>query len=278
MTSPPTGNAALRDAIARLRDAGLDDPARDARRLIAHALLVTPDRLTLILPDPMPPAALTRLAAAIAARAARQPVAQITGSRLFWGRRFAVTRDTLDPRPETEALIAEALGHEWRSVLDLGTGTGAILLTLLAERPAARGLGTDLSPAALSVARGNAQSLGIAADFIAADWFSGVEGRFDLIVSNPPYIAADEMPDLAPDVRDWEPHLALTDGADGLTAYRAIAAGAAAHLTPGGRVLVEIGAAQGRDVVDLFVAEGFAAQILPDLDGRDRVVSAQICA
>ncbi|AMY68960.1 HemK family modification methylase [Frigidibacter mobilis] len=222
-----TGSEALRAAVARLAAAGVAEAPRDARRLLAHAMGIGADRLLLHLGEALSPAAAVAFDRAVAARAARQPVSQITGSRLFWGRAFRVTRDTLDPRPETETLIAAALERRFARVLDLGTGTGCIVLTLLAEQPEARGMGTDLSPAALAVAAGNAAALGLAerVELVASDWFAGVAGRFDLIVSNPPYIAADEMAALDPEVRDWEPHLALTPGGDGLDAYRAIAAG-----------------------------------------------------
>jgi len=268
---------ALRRAVPLLRDAGIEDGARDARVLLAHALGIGHDRLTLKLQDEMtgPQAALYD--AALVARIARQPVAQITGRRLFWGLSFRVTRDVLDPRPETEILVAEALKVPFLKVLDLGTGTGCILLSCLKGMPMARGLGTDISDAALQVAVGNTRDLGLEARarFRKSDWFGQVTGAFDLIVSNPPYIAAEEMPALAPEVRDWEPHLALTPGGDGLDAYRTITRGAGARLLPGGRLLVEIGPTQGQSVVALFEAEGFAAiRILPDMDGRDRVVAA----
>lgn len=272
-----TAAEALRGAIAVLRGAGVDDPVRDARKLLAHALGIAQDRLTLHLPEPL--AADQRLAyeRMIAARAARQPVSQITGSRGFYGRAFVVSGDTLDPRPETETLIEVALQQPFARVLDLGTGTGCILLTLLAERAKAVGLGTDLSAGALGVARRNAGLLGLAgrAEFVQANWFTGLEGGFDLIVSNPPYITEAEMAELAPEVRDWEPHLALTPGGDGLGAYRAIAGGAAAHLADGGRVVVEIGAGQGAEVIAIFAQAGFLETgIVQDLDGRDRVVTA----
>lgn len=269
--------AALAAAVPRLRAAGVDDPARDARLLLAHALAVDPGRLTLVLADDLTPAQEAAYEAAIAARAARRPVAQIIGQRQFWGRSFQVTADTLDPRPDTETLIEAALSAPFDDLLDLGTGTGCILLTLLAERPAATGLGTDLSAPALAVAQENARRLGLAdrTRLIQADWFSGIGGVFDLIVSNPPYIALAEMPDLAPEVRDHEPHSALTDGADGLEAYRRIAEGAPERLRPAGRILVEIGPSQGAAVAALFRGAGlFEVAILPDLDGRDRVVRA----
>jgi release factor glutamine methyltransferase len=273
-----TGAQALRAAVARLAAAGVPGAAGDARALLAHALCVSPDRLTLHLADLVPPEAALRFEGAVAARVARQPVSQIIGRRLFWGRSFRVTPDVLDPRPETETLVAEALRGPFDRVLDLGTGSGAILLTLLAERPEATGLGTDVSTVALRVAVGNAEALALTprAAFRRADWCDGVPGRFDLIVSNPPYIAQGEMAALNSEVHDWEPHLALTPGGDGLDAYRRIAAGLSDHLMPGGRVLVEIGPTQGLAVTTLFRAVGLRdLAVLPDLDGRDRVIAGR---
>ncbi len=274
---PQTATRALRAAMPALQAAGVSDAPRDARRLLAHAMGLAPDRLTLHLSDPLTPDQSAAFQAALAARRRRQPVSQIIGSRSFWGRSFRVTRDTLDPRPETETLIEAALAAPFRQVLDLGLGSGCILLTLLAERPEACGLGTDISPAALAVAQGNAQDLGLGqrARFAVSDWWGGVMGQFDLIVSNPPYIAMSEMAALAPEVRDWEPRLALTPGDDGLSPYREIARGALAHLAPGGRLIVEIGPTQARAVSGYFTEAGLISpRVLQDLDGRDRVVLA----
>ncbi|MGB8814779.1 MAG: peptide chain release factor N(5)-glutamine methyltransferase [Paracoccaceae bacterium] len=268
---------ALRAAVRDLAEAGIPDAGRDARHLLAFAMGLPADRLTLYLGDDIEPAQSATLAAAVAARITRQPVSQITGRRLFWGRPFLVTRDVLDPRPETECLIEAALAAPFSRVLDLGTGSGAILLTLLAERPLVTGLGTDISAAALAVAVANAASLGLGARaaFLQSDWFDAVTGAFDLIVSNPPYISQAEMPGLSPDVREWEPHIALTPGGDGLDAYRAIAKQAPGHLAPGGRLLVEIGPTQGAKVAELFTQAGLVDPVvLPDLDGRDRMVQA----
>ncbi|WP_295079138.1 peptide chain release factor N(5)-glutamine methyltransferase [Tabrizicola sp.] len=267
---------ALRRAVPLLREAGIEDAARDARVLLAHALGIGHDRLTLKLQDDMTPPQEADYNAALQSRIARQPVAQITGRRLFWGLSFRVTRDTLDPRPETETLVAEALSEPFLKLLDLGTGTGCILLSCLKGMPLARGLGTDISDAALEVAMGNTRDLGLEARarFRKSDWLTSVTGAYDLIVSNPPYIAADEMPTLAPEVRDWEPHLALSPGGDGLDAYRAITRGAGARLMPGGRLLVEIGPTQGPAVSALFAEAGLEQiRVLPDMDGRDRVVA-----
>lgn len=273
-----TAAEALRAAVPRLVAVGNAGAARDARLLLAHAMEVAADRLTLHLPDPMTDAALVRFEAAVTARLLHQPVAQIIGQRLFWGRSFQVTRDTLDPRPETEILVEAALQRPFARVLDMGTGSGCILLSLLADMPMAQGIGSDVSEAALAVAASNAARLGVQAraDFVASDWFARIDGRFDLIVSNPPYIAAEEMAGLSRDVLDWEPHGALTPGGDGLAPYRIIAAGAGARLLAGGRILLEIGPTQGPAVAQMLAAQGFAAvTVLQDFDGRDRVVCAQ---
>ena len=261
-----------------LATAEIDGAGRDARLLMAHVLEIASDRLTLVLPDAISPEAQAAFEAAIARRVAREPVSHILGRRAFYGRVFQVTRDVLDPRPETEILIQEALTRPFTSVLDLGTGSGAILLTLLAENPLSKGLGSDLSEAALAVAQANCVTLGLGkqARFQQANWWDGLNGDFDLIVSNPPYIAAAEMPDLSPELA-YEPRMALTDEADGLTAYRAIVAEARAHLVPRGRILLEIGPTQGAAVSDLLLAQGFkAVRVVADLDGRDRVVRGQV--
>ncbi|MGI3164927.1 peptide chain release factor N(5)-glutamine methyltransferase [Pseudooceanicola sp. 200-1SW] len=271
-----TTRAALAQAVADLRAAGVDDPARDARWLLAHVLGLSPDRLSIDMPDALGAAA-APFAQAIARRAAREPVSHITGRRFFWGQMFRVSADVLDPRPETEELVAEGLSAPFARVLDLGTGSGCVLLSLLAEREGATGLGVDLSPAALAVAAQNRADLELEgrAELTPSDWFAAVEGQFDLIVSNPPYISEAEMAELSPEVRR-EPAMALTPGGDGLAAYRAIAEGALAHLSPGGRLAVEIGWRQGPAVVRIFRQAGLEdVTIRTDLDGRDRVVRAR---
>ncbi|QUS35626.1 peptide chain release factor N(5)-glutamine methyltransferase [Falsirhodobacter algicola] len=266
---------ALRRGAAELAAAGVPEAGRDARWLLAHMMGYAPDRLVLHMSDEVGTHAMARFEAALAARSARQPVAQIVGERLFWGRRFRITPEVLDPRPETEALIALALEEPFGTLLDLGTGSGAIALTLMAET-GAETTATDLSPGALAVAGENAARLGLRPLFVLSDWFASVEGRFALIVSNPPYITEAEMDDLSPEVREWEPHLALTPGGDGLDAYRAIAAGARDHLLPGGRLLLEIGATQGAAVAALLREAGLdAVRVHPDMEGRDRVVAAR---
>lgn len=274
------GAELLARATAELVAADVPDPGRDARRLLAHVLKVPPGRLTLFLPEPVAPELTVIFNALIARRADRVPVSHLTGRRLFYGREFLVTPEVLDPRPETETLIEAALAEPFGSVLDLGTGSGCILLTLLAERDQAIGVGIDLSEAALNVAfwNRNALKLEARAALEQGSWYDPLEGvdeQFDLIVSNPPYIAAEEMASLSPEVRDHEPRMALTDEADGLTCYRAIIAGHAPWLSPGGRLMVEIGPTQGRAVAELMEQAGLThVRVISDLDGRDRVVSA----
>lgn len=269
--------AALRAGAARLGAAGISEGAREARLLMAAALGLDPSRMTLHLHDDLGPEGAARFEALVARRAAREPMSHILGQRQFYGRAFKVTGAVLDPRPETECLVAAALEEGFERVLDLGTGSGCILLSLLAEREGAQGLGADVSAVALDVARENAARLGLAsrAAFQEADWFKGITGQYDLIVSNPPYIGIAEMPELAPELAH-EPRAALTDEGDGLSAYRAIAAGVLAHLVPGGRILVEIGRTQGADVARIFAEAGLqAVELRQDLDGRDRVVMAR---
>lgn len=269
---------ALQIAAKRLETAGVEGALRDARWLLAHALNEDPSALMAHSDRVLSAKNEAAFESALSAREARQPVSQIIGRREFWGRDFRVTRDVLDPRADTETLIEVALSEPCETILDLGTGSGAILVTLLAECPHARGLGTDISQAALDIARENAKRHGVVgrANFQQADWFKGIEGQFDLIVSNPPYIAATEIGDLQPEVRLWEPEQALTDHADGLSAYREIAAAACSRLAPKGRLIVEIGVGQGAAVVELFRDCGVVeVKIHTDLEGRDRVVSAR---
>lgn len=239
--------------------AGVPDPMREAR-ILARAV----------------PAA--QFLEKVAERAQRKPLSQVLGYRDFYKHRFVVTGDVLDPRPDTETLIEVALQGDFRRVLDLGTGSGCILLSLLADRPKATGMGTDISAAALDVAAQNASLLKVSrqAEFMQSDWFAQITGTFDLIVSNPPYIALSEMDALQPEVRLFEPQGALTDGADGLSAYKTITDQAAAYLATGGSLIFEIGPTQAAAVSAMMEVAGFSdITVIPDLDGRDRVVSGK---
>jgi release factor glutamine methyltransferase len=270
----------------RLREAGIETPELDARLLLCHAAGLTHEAFIGRAGDRIAPEAHARLEATIVRRLAGEPVSRITGMREFYGREFLVGPHTLDPRPDTETLIDAALDlaarNGWRDqpldLLDLGTGTGCILVTLLAELPQARGTGTDISAGALAVAAENARRHGVAAraSFLAADWLDGIDGAFDLIVSNPPYLAASEMAGLPAEVTH-DPRLALDGGADGFDAYRRIAAAAHGRLREGGRILLEIGASQAGAIARILDAAGFALPepaLLRDLAGRPRCLVA----
>ncbi|KAA9009379.1 peptide chain release factor N(5)-glutamine methyltransferase [Histidinibacterium aquaticum] len=277
----------LARATQRLDAAGLPDPGRDARKLLAHVLRVPPDRLTLMLAEPIEEETERAFGALVDRRLRREPVSHLTGRRQFYGRSFIVTPDVLDPRPETETLIEAALAEPFGHVLDLGTGSGCILLTLLAEmaemgRDEVWGIGVELSDAAFEVAwwNRNAMRLEDRAVLLKGSWFTPLEkalepgfGGFDLIVSNPPYITRADWSGLEPEVRDHEPPGALVGGDDGLEAYRQILPELPARLAPGGRAMVEIGAAQGAEVAAMMAEAGLGeVRIVQDLDGRDRVV------
>ena len=213
-----------------------------------------------------------RLEAIVARREAREPMSQILGRKAFWSHEFIITPDVLTPRSDSETLIeavlAEIASDSEVRILDLGMGSGCLLLTLLAERPGLTGIGVDASEAALAVAQKNAEVLGVAdrADLRLGQWDAGLEGRFDVIISNPPYIASGEIETLEPEVRDFEPRLALDGGADGLGAYRALAPVIAARLRPGGVFAVEIGWGQGASVREIFAAQ---ANLKPGILARD---------
>jgi release factor glutamine methyltransferase len=284
---PDSVRQAFVETASVLREAGIETPELDARLLLCHAAALTHESFVARAGEALQPEAAVRLEALVRRRASREPISRITGTREFYGRSFLVDESALDPRPDTETLIEAALAliektgrrEEPLRLLDLGTGTGCILVTLLDELPKARGFGTDLSPAALRLAKANARRLGVAgrASFLASDWLDAIHGEFDLILSNPPYIASGEIKRLAPEVAHHDPYLALDGGPDGLEAYRRIAAGAARLLAPKGAILVEMGASQAPAVAGLLHDGGFlVANDGPsfDLGGRPRVVVA----
>lgn len=278
--NPCTGHPVTRQDvwIARLRAAGVPDATGDFRRIFRWAYGVgttDPEPQTRDAPNAL---ALRMLDLGVSEREMRRPVSQIIGKREFWKGTFKVTHDVLDPRPETELLVELGIQDPFDRVLDLGTGSGCIVISLLMECPDALGVGTDISEKALQVAGENAESMGVAerVTLRLSDWYDEVGGCFDLIVSNPPYIAEDEFRELPPEVRSYEPHAALAGGVDGLSAYRAIVLGARHHLTPGGRLLVEIGSTQADEVRNLLADAGLeSVAVHADLDGRNRVVAAR---
>lgn len=279
MTRPPPRSGLLRDAIRRLSEAGVADPARDARLALRWAAGLDGVALSAALDEPAGSREAARFDRAIARRVAREPLSHITGTRAFWRHEFGVGPEVLDPRPETEVLVGEAVRRgPFRRVLDLGTGSGCLLVTLLAEWPGATGLGTDISGQALARARSNADMLGVGdrAAFALADWTTGIQGRFDLVVSNPPYVSEAEMAGLDPEVRDHEPRFALTPGGDGLDAYRRIAGGVSGLMAPGALLIVEIGPTQSGAVAAIMAGVGLrVTAIVSDWDSRPRVVIAQ---
>lgn len=265
-----------------LEAAGVDSPVFDARLLLETAAEVV--RLD-ILTDPhraISEEAGARLDALVARRVAREPLAYILGKQAFWSLDFAVGPAVLTPRPDTETVVTAALAalpeDAPARVLDLGVGSGAILLSILSARPLATGLGVDASPEALVFAQANAEALGLQDRVVMAhgDWGVGVAGPFDLVVSNPPYIVSAEIAGLQPEVSVHEPRLALDGGGDGLDAYRRLWPDVARLLKPGGRFAVEIGLGQGPDVSALATEAGLEVEaVKPDLTGIGRVVLGQ---
>ena len=281
MTDTPTLVAAWKAAQGELKAARIDSPAIDARLLLEAAtgasrleILTDPHR-------PLTPDQSATLAGYVERRLRREPVSRILGRKGFWKIMLNVTPDVLSPRPDTETILDIAMlafePAQAFSVIDLGTGSGAILLAVLGDRPGAHGVGTDISSEALAVAKENAANLGLdnRATFLRTEWAAGFgDASFDLVVSNPPYIPSGDIPGLDPEVRDHDPLLALDGGPDGLTAYRELAPEIRRILRPEGIFAVEIGWDQGPQVKALFEAAGFEHVIIVrDLSDRDRVVT-----
>lgn len=280
-----TIDQALAEAAARLSAAGVADARLDARVLAMAATGLTREKLLTHGAAAIDPAASARLDDYVARRERREPVARILGHKEFWSLDFEVTADTLIPRPETETLIEAALAalpdHDASiNVLDLGTGTGCLLLAFLSERPKARGAGIDINPGAAAVATRNATKLGLErrARFLTADFAGdlsrlGAE-RFQVILSNPPYIADGEIDTLAPDVARYEPRAALAGGADGLAAYRVLASRLPGLLTSDGQAFLELGQGQADSVAALMTSAGLAVRARhADLAGITRVLT-----
>ncbi|HVB68334.1 MAG TPA: peptide chain release factor N(5)-glutamine methyltransferase [Acetobacteraceae bacterium] len=273
----PHRRAALAWGADRLAAAGVYQPRLDARLLLAAALGVPATALLGDLAAPVP--ATSAYAALIARRAAREPVALILGRREFWSLDLAASPATLVPRPESETLIEAAkVAFAGRAaparVLDLGTGTGCLLLAALTEFPAAFGVGIDRAPAAAALARENAARLGMGgrAAFVCGDWGAAIAGRFDLVLANPPYIPSADIPGLMPEVACHEPRAALDGGPDGLAAYRAIVAVLPGQLTPDGVAVLELGPDQAAPVTALAATTGLDATVRADLAGAPRAL------
>ena len=275
-----TARRALADAF---RAAGLDTPELDARVLVGHALGLDHSGLVAEGGRALDPKGATAVAELATRRLAREPVARIVGRKEFWGLELRVTPATLVPRPETETVVEMALtlldAAAARSralrIADLGTGSGALLLALLSELPHARGIGTDVNPDAIKTARDNAARLGLAmrSDFVVCDFGSALKGGFDLVVSNPPYVASRDIAMLEPEAAN-EPRAALDGGADGLACYRTIAADTHRLLAPGGHLVVELGYGQETLVTTLMRAQGLVTMpARTDIGGVPRVLA-----
>jgi release factor glutamine methyltransferase len=267
--------------------AGIDDAKVDARALLCHALRIDRARLVADSERILEACEIAAISAMAARRLKREPVSRIRGHKDFWTLTLGVTPAVLTPRPETETVVEAALDaidrdglkKEKLRILDIGTGSGALLLALLSELPNAVGLGTDISVAALETARANAERNGLSAccKFVACDIAAGVQGIFDLVVSNPPYVPRSDVAALTPEVRDYAPALALDGGPDGLDGYRAIAGVARALLAPAGRLIVELGAGQEPAVRALFTNSGLKVTVArKDLAGIPRALVVEL--
>ena len=271
----------LRAMARRFAEAGIDTPMLDARVLVCAATGLTPETLIMQENAPIAPRALKSLQIWEAARCTGTPVSRLIGQREFFGLAFDIGPAVLDPRADTETLVEAAIGVAPKTgrVLDLGTGSGCVLISVLANTGGLRGLGVDISAGALRLARLNAHRHKVRGriGLRQGSWFSPVRGRFDVIMSNPPYIARGEIGNLAAEVRDHDPRQALDGGLDGLDAYRHICRTAPDYLETGGHLVVEIGHNQAQQVSDLMRAEGFQnLSVEKDLEARARVVRGQI--
>lgn len=289
MSPGPSMGASIGEVLTAARRtlaaAGIAQPGLEARLLLADALGC---EMAVLIGYPerrLDPAAGAAMAQRVARRQRREPLAYILGRREFWSLSLRIDARTLVPRPDSETLIEAALAHaagrRGVRVLDLGTGSGCLLLALLAELPDARGIGVDISEAALGVAGANAEGLALdgRAAFVCGDWADAVTGVFDIVVSNPPYIADDEWAMLEEDVRGFEPALALRGGTDGLDAYRKIVPAMSRLLAPGGRALIEIGGAAAAGLPQLVADSGMqVVGMRHDLQGRRRCLEIAVSA
>ena len=286
---PQSLNTLFTTLVVSFREHNVPTPELDARLIICHMAGLTHEAFAMHPERPLGEEALRDIMRAANRRCAREPVSRIIGKREFWGLDFMLGASSLDPRPDTETLVQAALdaaadhtGDEPLTILDIGTGSGCILIALLHELSAAQGVGTDRNRETLKIARANARrhQIGGRASFVCTSWLDGLSGSFDIVVSNPPYIRSGEISSLEPEVAGYDPHDALDGGSDGLDAYRWIVPRLARVLKPGGWALFEVGYGQARDICALFQAEGNGSTYdelhqRSDLAGQIRCIAAR---
>ena len=263
---------------AKLRECGISDPIRDARLLLADCLELRTQNLNLLDDSCISEIKISKFWRMINERCKRKPVSKILGYRSFWGRDFEINENVLDPRGDTETLIELILDCNFENMLELGTGSGAIAITVLAERPEVTCVATDISQYALNTARTNSKRHGVQnrLKLLYSNWFDKISGSFDIIVSNPPYISSKEYAQLSAEVLKYDPKISLTLGGDGLEAYREILSQALEKLSKNGHIFLEIGYTQANAVGHLFKEAGFQQiKVHKDLGSRDRVISAK---
>ena len=263
---------------AKLRECGISDPIRDARLLLADCLELRTQNLNLLDDSRISEIKISKFWRMIKERCKRKPVSKILGYRSFWGRDFEINENVLDPRGDTETLIELILDCNFENMLELGTGSGAIAITVLAERPEVTCVATDISQYALNTARTNSKRHGVESrlKLLYSNWFDKISGSFDMIVSNPPYISSKEYAQLSAEVVKYDPKISLTLGGDGLEAYREILSQALEKLSKNGHIFLEIGYTQANAVGHLFREAGFQQiKVHKDLGSRDRVISAK---
>ena len=269
----------LADTAIKLSKSGIEGAARDARILTAFAFEIPISELSLKINEQVSGKITSKLEKLILRRIDREPVSKILGRREFWGRSFSISENVLDPRADTETLIDFVIEKPVKSVLELGTGSGAIAITLACEWKEVQVTAIDISEDALSLAKLNAENFNVQnkIHFLKSDWFETVRGSFDLIISNPPYIGLVEQDEIAAEVIKYDPEIALFAGRDGLEAYKRIIPNLAKFLNPDGLVVLETGASQSNQVKNMMNAVGFIdAKIVKDLSGKDRLVAAKL--
>ena len=263
----------------RLKEVGISNGARESKKILAFVTNHEYSALNWMQEFKISKELKFKFTALIEQRVSGAPISKIIGKRLFFNSEFFVNENVLDPRPETEVVVSVALEENFSTVLDLGTGTGCIVISLLKEKPDAVGVSLDISKECLSIAKINAETNGVLdrVKFIQSDWFSNVNSRFDLIVSNPPYIGLSELNDLSREVKNFDPKIALFGGRDGLNCYEVIFNDVIRFLNPGGRLITEVGSTQSSEVKKLFFNNGFIdIKVTKDLDLNNRVVSGHL--